>query len=198
MLKWIILIIAVWFGWAWAWLIIRRLWLAVQLKRTCARLKLRLNWTRPMLASLFVGRGEIDFTVDERICVALLSTRHRNVMYRLNNETLELAKTDRRYTSVKTPTRVLMRGENGVKSVGRLPHRLAKVDLPTGAAKVVIVHPMPLDVADCRGSNARSVGSGDELPGGFQFNTRTHFFARLEEYAKTGDMAVWTARKSKE
>ena len=198
MLKWIILIIAAWYGIVWARLIIRRLWLAAQLKKVCTRLKLRLKWERPTLASLFVHRGEIDFTVDERIYVAILSTCHRKTMYRINNETLELAKIDRRYTSVKTSTRVLMRGENGVKSVGHLAHSLAKVDLPADAAKVVIIHPMPLDVADCRGSSARSVGRGDELAGGFQFNTRTHFFERLEEYAKTGDMSVWAARKPKE
>lgn len=195
MLKWIILIVAAGICWTWGRLIVRRLRLAAQIKSTCARLKLRIRWERPTLASLFVGRGEIDFTVDDCIHVALLSTRHRRAMYRLTDEHLELVKVDRRYTSVKSSTRVLMRGENGVKSVGRLPHSLTNNDLPAGAAKVVIVHPMPMDVADCRGSTARSVGRGDELPGGFQFNTRTHFLERLEDYAKTGDMVVWAARR---
>ncbi len=195
MLKWIILLAAAWFGWSWGRLIVRRLRLAAQLKKTCARLKLRLRWVRPRLASLFAGRGEIDFTVDDRICVTILTTRHRKAMYRLTDAVIELVKIDRRYTSVKSPTRVLMRGENGVKSVGSIPHRLTQADLPDGAAKVAIVHPMPADVADCRGSTARSIGRGDELPGGFQFNTRTHFFERLEDYAKTGDLSVWMPRK---
>lgn len=197
MLKWIILIIAVWQGIAWTWLIVRRLCFAAQLKRVCARHKLRLKWTRPMLASLFVGRGKIDFTIDERICIAILTIPRQRVICRLTADMAELIRIERRYTSGKAG-RLYMRPSTHLHQIGRFPHNLSKCDLPVDMARVVIFYPVPTDVADCRGSLARSVGRGDELAGGFQFNTRTHFFERLEEYAATGDMAVWMARKSKE
>ncbi len=197
MLKWIILIIAVWQGIAWTRLIVRRLYFAAQLKRACARLKLRLKWLRPILASLFVGRGKIDFTIDERICIAILTVPRQRVICRLTADTAELIRIERRYTSSNFG-RGIMRASTHLHRIGRFPHHLSKCDLPDGIARVVIFYPVPTDVADCRGSLARSVGRGAELAGGFQFNTRTHFFERLEEYATTGDMAVWAARKSKE
>ncbi|MBE6575240.1 MAG: hypothetical protein E7654_03090 [Ruminococcaceae bacterium] len=199
MLKWIILIIAVWQGITWTWLIVRRLYFAAQVKRACAQRKLRLKWMRPILASLFVGRGKIDFTVDERICVAILTVPRQRVICRLTADTAELIRLEQRYTS-STSKAVgrIMRASTLLHQVGRFPHHLSKCDLPEGMARVVIFYPVPNDVADCRGSRARSVGRGDELAGGFQFNTRTHFFAGLEEYAATGDMSVWKARKPKE
>lgn len=197
MLKWIILIIVIWQGIAWTRLIIRRLHFAVHLKQTCAKLKLRLKWTRPMLASLFVGRGKIDFTVDERICVAILTVPRRRVICRITADTAELIRLERRYTS-GTAGRGLMRTSTRLHRIGHFPHHLSKCELPADMARVVIFYPVPTDVADCRGSRARSVGHGEELTGGFQFNTRTHFFERLNEYAATGDMTVWTARKTKE
>lgn len=197
MLKWIILIIAGWQGIAWTRLIIRRLHLVIQLKQTCARLKLRLKWMRPILASLFVGRGKIDFTIDERICIAILTVPRQRVICRLTADMAELIRIERRYTSGNAG-RGHMRASTHLHQIGRFPHSLSKCDVPVEMARVVIFHPVPTDVADCRGSLARSVGRGAELAGGFQFNTRTHFFERLEEYATTGDMAVWAARKSKE
>lgn len=194
MLKWIILCAAVWYGLAWGRLIVRRLRLAAQLKRTCTRLKLRLNWTRPTLASLFIARGEIDFTIDERICCAILTVPRQRVICRLTADMAELIRIERRYTSGKSG-RLYMRPSTHLHPIGRFSHCLAKCDLPAEMARVVIFYPIPEDVADCRGSTARSVGRGDELAGGFQFNTRTHFVERLEEYAKTGDMSVWTPRR---
>lgn len=194
MLKWIILCVAAWYGWTWGWLIFRRLRLAAELKRICARCKLRLTWVRPTLASLFVERGGIDFTIDECICCSILTVPRRRVICRLTDDMAELIRIEHRYTSGKT-VRIHMSPSTHLHQIGRFPHSLAKCDLPADMARVVIFYPVPADVADCRGSQACSVGSGDELPGGFQFNTRTYFFERLEEYAKTGDMAVWTARR---
>jgi len=194
MLKWIALIVVAWYGFLWARLIIRRLRLAAQLKKTCARLKLRLKWERPTLASLFVGRGEIDFTVDERICCAVLTVPRQRVICRLSADMAELIRIERRYTSGKSG-RLYMKPSTHLHQIGRFPHSLSTCDLPAGMARVVIFYPVPEDVADCRGSIARSVGRGDELAGGFQFNTRTHFFERLEEYAKSGDLAIWMPRK---
>lgn len=194
MLKWILLCIASWYGLTWGRLIVCRLRLAVQLKRICAQCKLRLKWERPTLASLFVGRGEIDFTIDDRICCTILTVPRQRVICRLTDDMAELIRIERRYTSGKAG-RLYMKPSTHLHQIGRFHHSLAKCTLPVGMARVSIFYPVPEDVADCRGSTARSVGRGDELAGGFQFNTRTHFFERLEEYAKTGDMSLWAARK---
>ncbi|MBR7185436.1 MAG: hypothetical protein IKD37_07500 [Clostridia bacterium] len=192
---WIIFTVAAYFCLVWLGLMIRRLRLAARLKKTCTRLKLRLRWARPVLASLFFGRGKIDFTVDEQIHVAVLSTPLRRCTYRLTDNALVFTRAIQRYTTVSGRTKMWRHDE--LQSLGRCAHHLTRQDMPAGEARVLIVHPVPYDVEDCRGSAARRVNSGDELPGGFQFNTQSHFFARLEEYAKTGDMAVWAVRKRK-
>ena len=191
---WVLALILCWTALVWGRLIVGRLRFAYRLKRICAERKLRLVWVRPCFSSVFVGRGKIDFVIDERVGVAMLTTPYRKVAYWINDDGISLVRRLRRYTSVKSS----MRGFNETHPIRTLPHYMAEQISPDLAVKAAVVYPVPFDVADCRGSTVHSIGSGEELPGGFQFNTRSHFFDRLVRYADTGDLQIWAPREENE
>lgn len=184
-------------------LLIRRICFAGRLERFCQSKKLRLEWLRPKLASVFGGVGEVDFVVDERIHVVLLSTVRRRVQYQLGEDNLLLLSMrgmstgyhDKGSTANRVQVVARDSGNATLSAKGSIPHALGRCDVPDGNARVLVVYPAPMEVNDCTGARARPLGSGDGTVGGFQFNTRSQFFERLAEYAKTGEMGVWTPNK---
>ncbi len=187
-------IIAVIFAWLWLRLICRRLFFAAKLRRACAKHKIRLTWKRNPLASLFCGRGKIDFVLDDKVHVAILSTIHRRVRYHF------LSPTQMQIYLFFINTVVAHRRAKVYQERHLIPflrYRLfldESESLPKDAAKILLVYPIPYSLVRVDPGKSRVIGNDEPVHGGFEVNNKTHFFNQLESYAETGELSIWIPR----
>ncbi len=185
--------VLLYFAIRWLWLICRRLFFAVKLRRACEKHKIRLAWQRNPLASLFCGRGKIDFVLDDRIHVAMLSTIHRRVRYHFFSPTLMQIYLFLSRTIVNRRARVYH--ENFLIPFLRYRLFLDEAEsLPKDAAKILLVYPIPYALVRVDPGRSRTIGNDEPVHGGFEVNNKTHFFNQLESYAETGELSIWIAR----
>ncbi len=176
---------------------LRRLRFAADLEKFCREKKLSIEWLRPTTDSLWDGFGQVDFVIDGRIHVAMLSYPRRGTYIQLGEDRVTFT----RQKTLMQPQRAgkyngyLHMGETITRDDGWARLHLCDCDAPAGDARVLLVYPMAYAVNDCRSGTSRAIGTGAGVAGEFQLNNRTSFYARLEEYAETGELSMWTPSK---
>ncbi len=148
------------------WVIFKRLSFNIRITRAVKKSGAKLERLCSPWRSVFVHDGLPELMITRadgsRVVVSLLTLPRRRVLYRFSGEHVEIIKARRQTFGSKYHVNV--NGIETVYSVGSCDlDMLSEADRYEGAERALIVHPVPRELSQMKGTSSEGLGNGDEI-----------------------------------